>query len=71
MNLDIKIIRKIWKLVEASNPHSILQLTDHELSQKLVKQINSCFALTREDSRAISQYIDSKKLLIRDFRGGR
>lgn len=67
MNLDIKIIRMIWKLVEASNPHSILQLSDRELSQKLIKQIEKVCALTREDSYALLKYIDSRKLLIRDL----
>lgn len=67
MNLDIKIIRKIWKLVETSNPHSLLQLSDRELSQKLIKQIENVFALTREDSYALAAYIDSKRLLIRDL----
>ena len=67
MNLEIKIIRTIWKLVEKSNPHSLLQLSDRELSQKLIKQIEGIFALTGEDSHALSKYIDSKKLLIRDL----
>lgn len=67
MNIEVKVIRTIWKLVETSNPHSILNLSNQELRQKLMMQVAGLFSLTEEDNFALSKYIDSKQLLIRDL----
>ncbi len=67
MNLEIKIIRMIWAMVEKSNPYSLIQLSDRELSQQLIKEIERVFSLTPEDSQNVSEYIGSRTVLIRDL----
>ena len=67
MDLEIKIIRMIWTVVERSNPYHLLKLSDRELSQKLIKEIRRVFCLSSEDSQDVSKYIDSRKALIRDL----
>lgn|GEM_PF-3408485 len=67
MNLEIQMIRSIWALVEKSNPHSLLQLSDRELNQQLTKEIQKVFAPNSDDSLKLSKYIGSRVLLIRDL----
>ena len=67
MNLEIKIIRMIWAMVEKSNPYSLIQLSDRELSQQLIKEIERAFSLSPEDSQNVSKYIGSRTVLIRDL----
>ncbi len=57
MNLEIAIIRMMWTLVDKSNPSVLLQLSDHELNQRLVNQIDRVCTLTPEVSQTLSQYI--------------
>lgn len=67
MNLETNIIRMIWALVEKSNPYILLKLSDGELRQQLIREIERVCSLSSEDSQSIAQYIGSKTLLIRDL----
>ncbi|MBV6625262.1 MAG: hypothetical protein KI793_20435 [Rivularia sp. (in: Bacteria)] len=67
MDLDAKTIRMIWALVETLNPISLLKLSDGELIQKLIDEIEKVSFLSQEDSQALSKYIRSKTALIRDL----
>ncbi|MGK7898607.1 MAG: hypothetical protein AB4372_34580 [Xenococcus sp. (in: cyanobacteria)] len=67
MNLETKIIRMMWALVEKSNPYSLITLSDHELREQLINEIDSLFSLSPDDSKILSQYILSRTVLIRDL----
>lgn len=67
MNLETKIIRLIWTLVETSNPYNLIKLSDRELSQQLIQEIERIFSLSSEESQNLSKYICSRALLIRDL----
>lgn len=67
MDLDVKIIRMIWAFVETANPGSLLKLSDRELIQKLIDEVEQASFLSPEDSRTLSKYIGSRTLLIRDL----
>ena len=67
MDLDIKIIRMIWAFVETSNPGSLLKLSDRELIQKLIDEVEQASFLSQEDSQTLSKYIGSRTPLIRDL----
>ena len=67
MNLEIRIIRTIWNLVDTSNPYRLLQLSDRELSQQLIAEIQKVFALNSEDNHNLIKYLNSKTSLIRDL----
>ena len=67
MNLDIKIIRMIWDFVETSNPYTLLKLSDRELIQKLLKQVDSTTPLSLENNQLLCQYVSLRTLLIREL----
>ncbi|AFY55001.1 hypothetical protein Riv7116_2493 [Rivularia sp. PCC 7116] len=67
MDLDIKIIRMVWAFVETLNPSSLLKLSDIELIQKLINEIERASFLSPEDSQNLSKYIGSRTPLIRDL----
>ena len=67
MDLDTKIIRMVWALVERLNPVSLLKLSDGELIQKMIDEIEKVSFLSPEDCQTLSKYISSKTPLIRDL----
>ena len=67
MDLDIKIIRTIWAFVETSNPGSLLKLSDSELIQKLIDEVEKASSLSPEDSQTLSEYVGLRTPLIRDL----
>ena len=67
MNLETRMIRMIWTLVETSNPYSLIKLSDSELIQKLLTEVERVSSLSSIESKIISQYIGSRTVLIRDL----
>ena len=67
MDLDIKIIRMMWAFVETSNPGSLVKLSDSELIQKLIEEIEKSSFLSSEESKNLSKYVGSRTPLIRDL----
>ncbi len=67
MHLEAKIIRMLWTLVEASNPYTLLKLSDHELIQKLLYEVEQLSFLSSDESKILSRYIGSRTVLIRDL----
>ncbi len=67
MDLNTKTIRMMWTFVETSNPYNLLMLSDRELIQQLLEQIESVTFLSSEDNQILSKYIGSRTLLIRDL----
>ena len=67
MDLDIKTIRMMWAFVETSNPHTLLKLSDSELIQNLLKQVESITPLSGKNNQLLSQYVSLRTLLIREL----
>ncbi|MDJ0636151.1 MAG: hypothetical protein QNJ34_23415 [Xenococcaceae cyanobacterium MO_188.B29] len=67
MDLETKIIRVFWSLVETSNPYSLLKLSDCELIQQLIDEVERVFSLSSDESKILAQYIGSRTVLIRDL----
>ena len=67
MDLETRIIRMLWGFVETANPHNLIKLSDRELIQKLIDEVDRVSALNSHESKILSQYIGSKTLLIRDL----
>ncbi|MEL6459505.1 MAG: hypothetical protein AAFX46_07175 [Cyanobacteria bacterium J06636_27] len=67
MDLDIKIIRMMWAFVETLNPSSLLKLSDFELVQILIGEVEKASRLSPEDIQTLSKYIGSRTPLIRDL----
>jgi hypothetical protein len=57
----------MWTFVETSNPNSLLKLSDREIIQQLIQQVDSVSTLSLEDNYNLSQYIASRTVLIRDL----
>jgi len=57
----------MWAFVETLNPSSLLKLSDFELIQKLIGEIEKASFLSPEDSQNLSKYIGSRTPLIRDL----
>lgn len=67
MNLETKIIRMFWTLVEKSEPYSLLHLSDHELIEQLIYEVKRVVFLTADESKILSQYIGTRTILIREL----
>ena len=67
MALETKIIRKLWSFVETSNPYNLMELSDRELIQKLIYEVERVSSLNSDESKVLSQYIGLRTLLIRDL----
>ena len=67
MNLETRIIRKVWNFVETANPYSLLNLSDKELIKKLTDEVERVSSLSSHESENLIEYIVTRKLLIRDL----
>ena len=67
MELDIKILRMMWTLVEAANPYVLLKLTDGELIQQLSEQVEQEIPLDKRKNHKLSKYISARTPLIREL----
>jgi hypothetical protein len=71
MGLKPTTLRIMWMFVEASNPNSILQLSDKEIIKQILQQVERVLPLSADDSRILSKYIGSRTPLIRDLAYGK
>ncbi len=67
MNLDIKILRRMWRFVETSNPYAIIKQSDEEIVGNLIRQVESISPLPSEDINLLAKYIAARTPLIRDL----
>lgn len=67
MTLDTSIVRKMWRFVETSNPYTIAQLSDEELVQSLILQVDGVSPLLAEELEILNKYIAARTPLIRDL----
>ena len=67
MNLDIKILRRMWRFVETSNPYAIIKQSDEEIVRNLIRQVESISPLPSEDTNLLAKYIAARTPLIRDL----
>ena len=67
MNLDIKILRRMWRFVETSNPYMIIKQSDEEIVHNLIRQVESISPLPSEDINLLAKYIAARTALIRDL----
>ncbi len=67
MTLDTKILRRMWRFVETGNPYAIAKLSDEEIVQNLIRQVESISPLAAEDLKLLANYITDRTPLIRDL----
>lgn len=67
MTLDTNILRRMWRFVETSNPYTINKLSDEEIVQNIIRQVESISPLGSEDMNMLTKYIAARIPLIRDL----
>ena len=67
MTLDTNTLRRMWNFVETSNPHIIIKLSDDEIVQRLIKQVESISPLNLDKHEVLCSYISARTPLIRDL----
>ncbi|BDA76118.1 unknown protein (plasmid) [Calothrix sp. PCC 7716] len=72
MNNELKAIntstlRQLWSVIEQTQSSLLLKLSDTDLVQQLLGQLNSQEVLSSEEVNNLSTYLHSKTLLIRDL----
>ena len=65
--MDALMLRQIWSTVEKTQAGMLLRLSDTDLTQALLAQIENQCPLSHEESKVASAYLRSKTLLIRDL----
>ena len=66
-NLNISLLRQVWKVIEQTNFYELLSLNDTELTQRLLRQLETQNRLSQEETLLVQVYLDSKLPLIRDL----
>jgi hypothetical protein len=61
------ILRHFWSLIEEIQPATLLEISDTELIQQLLKQLECKKILSEEEITNVSAYISSRLPLIRDL----
>lgn len=67
MTLNTQILHRMWTFVDTYNPHTILTLSDKDLTQKLTGQVESISALSLEEIDTLKHYISARIPLIKDL----
>jgi|UPI0003820B22 hypothetical protein len=60
-------LRQVWNVIEETQTSVLLELGDAELTQELLRQLESKGLLLNEDINTMSTYLRSKLTLIRDL----
>jgi hypothetical protein len=61
------LIRRFWSLVETTQTSTLLNLSDADLIQWLVRQLESQQRLNLAESGFLREYVGSRLTLIRDI----
>jgi GR25 family glycosyltransferase involved in LPS biosynthesis len=65
--MDSSTLRLVWSVVEETRSSELLELTDTAMVKRIVQHINDKILLSGEQACAVSHYVSSKTMLIRDI----
>lgn len=69
--INSSLLRQLWSVVEETQSNILLSFSDTELVQQLLRQLQFRGILSTEELTALSIYIDSRLVLIRDLASSR
>lgn len=69
--INSSLLRQFWSVVEDTQTNILLGFSDTELVQQLLRQLQYNGILSTEEIAALSIYIDSRLVLIRDLAASR
>ncbi len=65
--IDSSILRSLWAIIEETQATILLGLSDTDLIQQLLRQLENRKILSGEETNTVSAYIRSRTSLIRDL----
>jgi succinate dehydrogenase flavin-adding protein (antitoxin of CptAB toxin-antitoxin module) len=65
--LNASRLHQLWSAIEKTNISRLLGFNDTDLIQHLLQQLETQEALSSEEIHTVSNYVFSKKLLIREL----
>jgi hypothetical protein len=69
--INSSLLRQLWSVVEETQTNILLGFSDTELVQQLLRQLQFKGIFSTDELVAISDYIDSRLILIRDLASSR
>ncbi len=61
------LLHRLWSLVDISHPRTLSAFSDGDLARWLVQQLQAEQSLSHQEINDLSEYIQSRSLLIREM----
>lgn len=65
--MNITLLRQFWSSLESIHPKLLVSLDDRQLDRCLIDCFRSKYSINSQQVETLSEYIQSKRLLIRDL----
>ena len=67
INVESAIVRAVWSSVETINKQALLHLSDTDIVQEVIEQVERILSLDNHEQKSLSDYVNSKVKLIKDI----
>ena len=67
IDIELAIIRAVWSCVETINKQTLLHLSDTDIVQQIIEQVECILSLDIQERQSLSDYVNSKLGLIKDI----
>ena len=67
INIKTAIVRAVWSSVETINKQALLHLSDTDIVQQIIEQVERVLCLDIQERQSLSDYVNSKVRLIKDL----
>ena len=67
MNIESAIIRAVWSSVETINKQALLHLSDTDIAQQIIEQVERILSLDIQERESLFDYVNSRVRLIKDI----
>lgn len=64
--MNTTLLRQTWNLIESTNAGELLEISEPELIQKLLRRLDAQNPLADQERTSINDYLASKMNLIKD-----
>jgi hypothetical protein len=65
--MNVTLLRQFWSSLETIHPKLLASLDDRQLDRCLLDRFQAKYAIDSHQAETLSNYIQSKRLLIRDL----
>ena len=67
INIESAIIRAVWSSVETINKQALLHLSDTDIAQQIIEQVERILSLDIQERESLFDYVKSRVRLIKDI----